>query len=123
MELNKLQAQINNLSKDTSLAGQLKLEQLKEQYKEQMEALNQMIKDHERGNANQMFEDEKNKLDEEMNDLLTPEKLAEMVNKALSTGMVQIGEETLTLNELMLDNIMQQEDAYYALGEVMKSER
>ena len=122
MELNKLQAQINNLSKDTSLAGQLKLEQLKEQYKEQMEALNQMIKDHERENANQMFEDEKNKLDEEMNDLLTPEKLAEMVNKALSTGMVQIGEETLTLNELMLDNIMQQEDAYYALGEVMKSE-
>ena len=122
MELNKLQAQIDNLSKDTSLQGQLKLEQLKEQYKEQMEALNQMIKDHERENANQMFEDEKNKLDEEMNDLLTPEKLAEMVNKALSTGMVQIGEETLTLNELMLDNIMQQEDAYYALGEVMKSE-
>lgn len=122
MELNKLQAQIDNLSKDTSLQGQLKLEQLKEQYKEQMEALNQMIKDHERENANQMFEDEKNKLDEEMNDLLTPEKLAEMVNQALSTGMVQIGEETLTLNELMLDNIMQQEDAYYALGEVMKSE-
>lgn len=122
MELNKLQAQIDNLSKDTSLQGQLKLEQLKEQYKEQMEALNQMIKDHERENANQMFEDEKNKLDEEMNDLLTPEKLAEMVNQALSTGMVQIGEETLTLNELMLDNIMQQEEAYYALGEVMKSE-
>lgn len=122
MELNKLQAQINNLSKDTSLAGQLKLEQLKEQYKEQLDELNQMIKDHERENTNQMLEDEKNKLDEEMNNLLTPEKLAEMVNQALSTGMVQIGEETLTLNELMLDNIMQQEDAYYALGEVMKSE-
>ena len=33
MELNKLQAQINNLSKDTSLAGQLKLEQLKDSIK------------------------------------------------------------------------------------------
>ena len=85
MELNKLQAQINNLSKDTSLAGQLKLEQLKEQYKEQLEAINDMIKDHEREQANQMLEDEKDKLTEEMENALTAENLANAVNNALAT--------------------------------------
>ena len=122
MELNKLQAQIDNLSKDTSLAGQLKLEQLKEQYQEQLEAMNQMIKDHEREQTSQMLEDEKNKLEEDMKQALSAENLANLVNEALATGMVKIGEEAITLNDLMIQNITKQEDAYYALGEVMKSE-
>lgn len=122
MELNKLQAQIDNLSKDTSLSGQLKLEQLKEQYQEQLEAMNQMIKDHEREQASQMLEDEKSKLEEDMKQALSAENLANLVNEALATGMVKIGEEAITLNDLMIQNITKQEDAYYALGEVMKSE-
>lgn len=120
--LNKIQAQINNLSKDTSLAGQLKLEQLKEEYQQQLEAMNQMIKEHEREVANQMFEDEQNKLQEEMEDALTAKNLAQAVNNALSSGVVTIGDEVMSLNDLMIESIMEQESAYYALGEVMKSE-
>ena len=120
--LNKIQAQINNLSKDTSLAGQLKLEQLKEEYQQQLEAMNQMIKEHEREVANQMFEDEQNKLQEEMEDALTAKNLAQAVNNALSSGVVTIGDEIMSLNDLMVESIMEQESAYYALGEVMKSE-
>ena len=120
--LNKIQAQINNLSKDTSLAGQLKLEQLKEEYQQQLEAMNQMIKEHEREVANQMFEDEQNKLQEEMEDALTAKNLAQAVNNALSSGVVTIGDEIMSLNDLMIESIMEQESAYYALGEVMKSE-
>lgn len=121
-ELNKLQAQINNMSKDTTLAGQLKLEQLKEQYREQLDSINEMIKDHEREQSNQMLEDEIDRINDEMENALTPENLANLVNDALSSGIVKIGEEQITLNDLMLDSIYQQEDAYYALGKVMKSE-
>lgn len=120
--LNKIQAQIDNLSKDSSLAGQLKLEQLKEEYQKQLEEMNNMLKEHEREQANQMFDDEQNKLDEDASNALTTEKLVEAVNKALSTGMVDLGDEVISLNDLMIDNIMKQESAYYALGDVMKSE-
>ena len=115
-ELNKIQAQINNLSKDTSLAGQLKLEQLKEDYQKQLEAMNEMIKDHEREMTNQVFEGESQRLDDQMEEALKTEQLVESVNQALSTGFVPIGEEAIRLNDLLVDQL---KDAKELWGNVL----
>ena len=111
-ELNKIQAQINNLSKDTSLAGQLKLEQLKEDYKKQLEAMNEMIKDHEREMTNQTFEDESQRLDDKMEEALKTEKLMQSVNQALSTGFVTIGEQAIKLNDLLVDQLKEAKELW-----------
>ena len=115
-ELNKIQAQINNLSKDTSLAGQLKLEQLKEDYQKQLEAMNEMIKDHEREMTNQVFEDESQRLDDQMEEALKTEQLVQSVNQALSTGFVTIGEEAIRLNDLLVNQL---KDAKELWGNVL----
>ena len=111
-ELNKIQAQINNLSKDTSLAGQLKLEQLKEDYKKQLEAMNEMIKDHEREMTNQVFEDESQRLDDQMEEALKTEQLMQSVNQALSTGFVTIGEQAIKLNDLLVDQLKEAKELW-----------
>ena len=111
-ELNKIQAQINNLSKDTSLAGQLKLEQLKEEYKTQLEAMNEMIKDHEREMTNQAFDDESQRLDDQMEEALKTEQLMQSVNQALSTGFVTIGEQAIKLNDLLVDQLKEAKELW-----------
>ena len=111
-ELNKIQAQINNLSKDTSLAGQMKLEQLKEQYAEQLKAMNDMIKQHERDLINQSFNDEITKIDEQMEEALKTEELMKSVNEALSTGFVTIGEQAIKLNDLLVDQLKEAKELW-----------
>ena len=111
-ELNKLQAQINNLSKDTSQAGQLKLQQLKEQYAEQLKAMNDMIKDHEREMTNQAFQDEADALDKQMEEALKVEELMKSVNEALATGFVTIGEEAIRLNDLLVDQLKEAKELW-----------
>ena len=111
-ELNKIQAQINNLSKDTSLAGQMKLEQLKEQYAEQLKAMNDMIKQHERDLINQSFNDEIAKIDEQMEEALKTEELMKSVNEALSTGFVTIGEQAIKLNDLLVDQLKEAKELW-----------
>lgn len=111
-ELNKIQAQINNLSKDTSLAGQLKLEQLKEDYKTQLEAMNEMIKQHEREMTNQAFEDESQRLDNQMEEALKTEQLMQSVTNALASGYTTIGEQAIKLNDLLKDQIQEAKDLW-----------
>ena len=111
-ELNKIQAQINNLSKDTSLAGQLKLEQLKEDYKKQLEAMNEMIKDHEREMTNQVFEDESQRLEDQMQEALKTEQLMQSVTNALASGYTTIGEQAIKLNDLLKDQIQEAKDLW-----------
>ena len=111
-ELNKIQAQINNLSKDTSLAGQMKLEQLKEQYAEQLKAMNDMIKQHEREMTNQAFDDESQRLDDQMEEALKTEQLMKSVNEALSTGFVTIGEQAIKLNDLLVDQLKEAKELW-----------
>ena len=111
-ELNKIQAQINNLSKDSSLAGQMKLEQLKEQYAEQLKAMNDMIKQHEREMTNQAFDDESQRLDEQMEEALKTEELMKSVNEALSTGFVTIGEQAIKLNDLLVDQLKEAKELW-----------
>ena len=121
-KLDEIQQQINNMSRDTSLAGQLKLQQLKEEYQAQMEVINQMIRDKEKENGNNRFDEEMDKLDQEKEEALSPENLADMVNKALADGFVTIGEEVIELNSLMTDWLNETGDGLTAVGGYLKNE-
>ena len=121
-KLDEIQQQINNLARDTSLAGQLKLEQLKQQYEDQQQVINDMIKENQKEMTNDKFEDNLNGLDEELENLLSTENLVTMINQALTTGFVTIGDEAIKLQEVMDTWMNETGDGLYALGDILRTE-
>lgn len=121
-KLDEIKQQMNDLSRDTSLAGQLRLQQLKEEYDAQLEVINQMIRDNEKQLGNDRFDEEMEKIDEEKEETLSAENLADMVNKALADGFVTIGGEVIELNTLMTDWLNETGDGLTAVGSYLKSE-
>ena len=102
-KLDEIQQAINNLSRDTSLAGQLKLQQLREEYEAQQKVIDDMIREKEKENGNNRFDEEMEKLDKELEEALDPQNIADLVNKALVDGFVTIGDEVVALDSLMSD--------------------
>ena len=52
-----------------------------------------MIRDKEKENGNNRFDEEMDKLDQELEEALDPQNIADLVNKALVDGFVTIGDE------------------------------
>ena len=121
-KLDEIQQQINNLSRDTSLAGQLKLQQLREEYEAQQKVINDMIKDKEKENGNNRFDEEMEKIDKELEEALDPKNMADLVNKALVDGFVTIGDEVIELDTLMTDWLSDTGDGLYAIGDLLREE-
>ena len=121
-KLDEIQQQINNLARDTSLAGQLKLEELKQQYEDQQQVINDMIKENQKEMTNDKFEENLNGLDEELESLLSPENLVAMINQALTTGFVTIGDEAIELQGIMDTWMNETGDGLYALGDILRTE-
>lgn len=121
-ELEEIAQQIAIYSRDTSEAGKARLEQLRKEYEEQQQAINDLIRDKEKDNANDRFDEVSESLNKELEDLLAPEKLVQVVNDAISSGMITIGEETMHINELMTDWLNETGDGLYALGDVLQTE-
>ena len=121
-ELEEIAQQIAIYSRDTSEAGKARLEQLRKEYEEQQQAINDMIRDKEKDNANDRFDEVSESLDKELEDLLAPEKLVATVNDAIANGMITIGEETMKLDDLMTTWLNDTGDGLYALGDILKSE-
>ena len=120
--LDEIAQQIAIYSRDTSEAGKARLEQLKKEYEEQQEAINDMIRENEKNLMNDRFDEEQEKLDEELEDLLSPENLVKVVNEAISSGMITLGDEVISLNELMTNWIDETGDGLYALGDSIKND-
>ncbi len=121
-KLEELQQQIDNISRDNSLAGQLKLQDLMQQYQDQQEVINNMIKDWEREQANNRLDEEMEKLDQEMEEALTPENLSQLVASALQTGLVTVGDEIIRLDDLMADFAVEAEGAITSLATTIRAE-
>ena len=120
--LDELAQQIAIYERDTSEAGKVKLAQLKKEYEEQQKAINDMIRDNEHEKANENFNDVTESLDQELEDLLSPEKLVKVVNDAIASGFITIGDEVTTLNSLMTTWMDETGDGLYALGDILKTE-
>lgn len=121
-KLDEIQQAINNMSRDTSLAGQLKLQQLREEYEAQQKVIDDMIRDKEKENGNTRFDEEMEKLDQELEDALDPQNIADLVNKALVDGFVTIGDEVIALDTLMSDWLNETGDGLYAIGDTLREE-
>lgn len=121
-KLDEIQQAINNLSRDTSLAGQLKLQQLREEYEAQQKVIDDMIREKEKENGNNRFDEEMEKLDKELEEALDPQNIADLVNKALVDGFVTIGDEVVALDSLMSDWLSETGDGLYAMGDILREE-
>ena len=121
-KLDEIQQQINNLMRDTTEAGKLKLEDLKQQYLEQQESINDMIKQHEKDKVNDRFDEELDTLDKELEDLMKPENLVGMINEAITSGFITIGDETVALQGIMDTWLNETGDGLYALGDILRTE-
>ena len=121
-ELEEIAQQIAIYSRDTSEAGKARLEQLKKEYEAQQEAINELIRDKEKDKTDERFDEVSDALDKELEDILDPQKLVSIVNDAISSGMITIGEETMHINELMSNWLNDTGDGLYALGDVLQSE-
>jgi DNA repair exonuclease SbcCD ATPase subunit len=121
-KLDEIQQQINNLMRDTTEAGKLKLEDLKQQYLEQQESINDMIKQHEKDKVNDRFDEELDALDKELEDLMKPENLINMINEAITSGFITIGDETVALQGIMDTWLNETGDGLYALGDILRTE-
>ena len=121
-KLDEIQQQINNLMRDTSEAGRLKLEDLKKQYLDQQEAINDMIKEHQKDQISSRFDEEMDNLDKELDELLTPENLVEMINQGITSGMITIGDEVVELSGIMDTWLNETGDGLYAIGDILRTE-
>lgn len=121
-KLDEIQQAINNMSRDTSLAGQLKLQQLREEYEAQQKVIDDMIRDHEKEQGNNRFDEEMEKAEQELEEALDPQNIADLVNKALVDGFVTIGDEVIALDSLMMDWLSDTGDGLYAVGDILREE-
>ena len=120
--LDEIAQQIAIYSRDTSEAGKARLEQLKREYEQQQQAINDSIRENEKTLSDERFEEEGDKLDNELADLLAPENLIATVNDAIASGMITVGDEVIKLDDLMTNWIDETGDGMYALGGVIKDE-
>lgn len=121
-ELAELQKAIDDMARDTTDAGQAKLQDLLQQYKEKQEEINEYIRDYEKEQGNNRFDEEMEKLDEELEEILSAENIADMVNKALVDGFVTIEDEVIELSTLMSDWLNDTGDGLYAMGDILREE-
>ena len=121
-QLDEIAQQIAIYSRDTSEAGKARLEQLKQQYADLQEQMNEDIREHENDLANERFDEEVESLDEELAEILSPENLVSVVNQAITSGMITVGDEVVRLDELMTNWMDESGDGLYALGGQLKSE-
>lgn len=120
--LNEIAQQIAIYERDTSAAGRARLEQLKQEYAEQQAAINDIVRENEHEKANENFEEEAASLEDELAGLLAPENLIKVVNDAIASGFITIGDEVMSLDVLMTNWMDETGDGLYALGSVLKSE-
>lgn len=121
-KLDELKQQIANLSRDTSLAGQLKLQQLLEEYEAQQEVINNMIRDKEQERGDQAFQDALDQVDEKLEENLSTESLAKLVNQALSSGFIKLNGEVIKTENLLTEMLENSGDLFKSTGQLIKKE-
>ena len=81
-----------------------------------------MIRDHEKQQGSDRFDEEMDKLDEKIENVLEPENMAQLVADALTTGLVTVGDEIIQLDQLMADFAVESEGAITALSNTIRAE-
>ena len=121
-KLDEIAQQIAIYERDMSAAGQAKLAQLRAEYEAQRNAMNDIIRENEHEQTNEDFSDQEQALDDALAEALDPAKLVEVVNDAIGSGLITIGDQVIELDDLMTTWLDETGDGLYAIGDTLKSE-
>ena len=95
-----IEAQMEILSRDSSVQGQRKLEELKTQYEELMKEMNETIQNRQDELFDTMISDEVDSLDKQLEEYLDPENINKVIAEAMNTGMANVLGTMYSLNDL-----------------------
>lgn len=121
-KLDSIKQQMADLERDSSDLGRAKLAQLRLEYEAQQKAIDDMIKEWQKEQTNNRFDEEQDRLDEELEEQLKPENIVDMVNQAITSGFVTIGDEVTSLGSIMDTFLNETGDGLYALGDTIRTE-
>lgn len=125
-----LEKQIDILSRDNSLSGQKKLQELMKQLADEQEKLQEMVQDKMDEQVNDMFDKESDRLEQEadkakenLDDKYSDEKLQQIVKDTLSSGVfVGVNGEIQDLQSTLIDFENKFGDGMSAMGDIIKNE-
>jgi hypothetical protein len=84
--------------------------------------MNDIIRENEHEQTNEDFSDQEQALDNALAEALDPAKLVEVVNDAIGSGLITIGDQVIELDDLMTTWLNETGDGLYTIGDTLKSE-
>lgn len=108
-ELADLESQIEILSRDGSRAGQQKLAELKQQYADLMNDLNDVVTDNQDKLFDEMISNETASLEKQLKQFLDPDNVNKTIADALNSGYVTILDTTYSLQDAMAGYLQETE--------------
>lgn len=129
-KVKELEKQLEIAKKDTSLAGQKKVQDLLKQLKDEQKKLQDMVQDKIDDQINDMFDKESDRLQEEsdkikedLDNQFSDKKIQELVKEALNTGVFEDIDGTMrSLQDVMLAFVDEYGEGLGATGQLIKSE-
>lgn len=129
-KVQNLEKQLEIAKKDTSLAGQKKVQELLNQLKEEQKKLQDMVQDKIDDQVNDMFDQESDRLQEEadkvkedLEDKFSDSKIAELVAQALGSGVfTDIEGNVSSLEDALVDFAKETGDLFGVLGSTIEQE-
>lgn len=126
----KLNEDIENAKRDTSISGQKHLKELLDKLKDENKKLQELVENKTDEVVNEMFDKEADRLQEEadkkkeaLDQKFSPENIQNLVNEALNTGLfTDIDGNIKSLEDTLLDFVSKTSEGMGALGGVIKSE-
>lgn len=126
----KLNEDIENAKRDTSISGQKHLKELLDKLKDENKKLQELVENKTDEVVNEMFDKEADRLQEEadkkkeaLDQKFSPENIQSLVNEALNTGLfTDIDGNVKSLEDTLLDFVSKTSEGMGALGGVIKSE-
>lgn len=129
-KIQNLEKQLEIAKKDTSLAGQKKVQDLLKQLQEEQKKLQDMVQDKIDDQVNDMFDQESDRLQseadkakEDLDNNFSDEKIQELVKQALGSGVFEDIDGTMrSLQDVMLEFVDKYGDGLGATGDLIKNE-
>ena len=129
-KLLNIQAQIDKLSKDNSLNGKKKLEELKQQLADQQKVIDDMVKQNEIDKNNALFDAEMERLEaeaeaakEKLDEEFSEEKIYQIAQQALKDGVFKdVNGKIVSVQDAFLEFEDKFADGLTSLGSIIKQE-
>lgn len=123
-QLAELKAEMDKFALATDELGKAKFEQLKKEYEEARNELNDTIKENTHNDNISNMENDIQDLEKELEDFLNSDELDKIITNAMKTGVIQIGDEVIKLDDVMTsfykDTIVGQETLNLKMKEMLE---